>query len=43
MIMIMKMKVVSEYLDTLHLVVVVEDDVLQLEGVVDHSAGDVQA
>ena len=41
--MIMKMKVVSEYLDTLHLVVVVEDDVLQLEWIVDHSAGDVQA
>ena len=41
--MIMKMKVVSEYLDTLHLVVVVEDDVLQLEWIVDHSTGDVQA
>ena len=41
--MIMKMKVVSEYLDTLHLVVVVEYDVLQLEGIVDHSTGDVQA
>ena len=41
MIMIMKMKVVPEHI--VHLVVVVEDDVLQLEGIIDHSAGDVQA